>query len=364
MRHFLRNAFQRQQIQPLGQVYPRGLAGRTLGDGRHGHQKLRDPLRLQLGAVHTPTSELLDAELLPVLQYRGNAHDLAQGGVRHGEGDAVLQGGMLSDDVLDLERRDLLAGAVDDLLKSAAEVQVAVGIDPALVAGAQPAVAETLGVRVAVHVLPELVTGGDRAVLDDDLALLADRQEAVVRVPRHNGHVRPSLRAHGPQLARAVAGVRADGHGLGHCISGHQCDFQHLFQLLRDRRHQSGRAIPDQLQLVSGLRRPDLLRIVQDLQMHGGHRRVPSGLWLCLQGSVELLDGEDAGDADDLRACDGGGQHIDDQAVDVKKRHGVVADVLLLHLHRGDDAQGAAGDVGMRQGHDLGLLRRTRGVQH
>ena len=61
-----------------------------------------------------------------------------------GEGEALLDGGVLHDGLLDLEGGDRLAPAVNDLLGSTRNEQVALLVEMAHVAGVEPA-------RLAVH---------------------------------------------------------------------------------------------------------------------------------------------------------------------------------------------------------------------
>jgi hypothetical protein len=63
-----------------------------------------------------------------------------------GEGDDLGDRRMVHQDLVDLERADLLAAAVDDSFRRPVMEQIAVGVDQrALVAGAEPAVGEGLG---------------------------------------------------------------------------------------------------------------------------------------------------------------------------------------------------------------------------
>ena len=52
--------------------------------------------------------------------------------------------------LVDLARRDLLAAAVDQLLEAPDQRQIAVGVEKALVAGAEPAVGERRGVGFGI----------------------------------------------------------------------------------------------------------------------------------------------------------------------------------------------------------------------
>ena len=73
---------------------------------------------------------------------------LAELVVRHGEGDDLGDRRMIHQHVVDLERRDLLAAAVDDLLEPAGDAQIAILVEHALVAGVEPAMREGRGVGV------------------------------------------------------------------------------------------------------------------------------------------------------------------------------------------------------------------------
>eukprot|EP00446_Apocalathium_sp_SHHI-4_P017966 CAMPEP_0177282978 /NCGR_PEP_ID=MMETSP0367-20130122/71755_1 /TAXON_ID=447022 ORGANISM="Scrippsiella hangoei-like, Strain SHHI-4" /NCGR_SAMPLE_ID=MMETSP0367 /ASSEMBLY_ACC=CAM_ASM_000362 /LENGTH=108 /DNA_ID=CAMNT_0018739949 /DNA_START=87 /DNA_END=410 /DNA_ORIENTATION=+ len=71
-----------------------------------------------------------------------DADALFQDVVRHHEGDASLDPGVRLDGILHLEGRDNLAAPVDDLLRTAGNVEVAVLVQPTQVAGVEPAVLE------------------------------------------------------------------------------------------------------------------------------------------------------------------------------------------------------------------------------
>ena len=75
---------------------------------------------------------------------------------------------------VDLARRDFLAAAIDDLLQPSGQRQVAVGVDDALIAGAEPAVDEGFAVRLRIV----LVASGDVLAANDDLAGFALRRAA------------------------------------------------------------------------------------------------------------------------------------------------------------------------------------------
>jgi hypothetical protein len=65
---------------------------------------------------------------------------------------------------IDLARRDFLAAAIDDLLQPPGEREIAVGVDDALIAGAEPAIDERL--RIGLRIV--LVSSGDVVAANDD----------------------------------------------------------------------------------------------------------------------------------------------------------------------------------------------------
>ena len=72
-------------------------------------------------------------------QHDGGGDFLAQLGMGHGEGNHLHDGGMVQQHAIDFERADLLAAAVDDFLQAAGQAQIALAVECALIAGAEPA---------------------------------------------------------------------------------------------------------------------------------------------------------------------------------------------------------------------------------
>ena len=70
--------------------------------------------------------------------------------VRHAEGDNLGDCWMVHQYVVNLTWRNLLATAVDNFLETACKVQISFGINSALVAGAEPALTESLAIRLWV----------------------------------------------------------------------------------------------------------------------------------------------------------------------------------------------------------------------
>ena len=70
--------------------------------------------------------------------------------VRNGESQRLFHFWMGEQNLIDFARRDLLTSAVDDFFEAAGQEEITVCIDPALVAGAKPAICECglVGLRV------------------------------------------------------------------------------------------------------------------------------------------------------------------------------------------------------------------------
>ena len=90
--------------------------------------------------------------------------------------------GMVEQHDVDLQRADLFAAAVDLLLQPPGQEQVAVRVEPPLVAGAEPAVGERLGVRLRIVVVARRHVGA----ADHHLARAALRQNGAVVVHHDN----------------------------------------------------------------------------------------------------------------------------------------------------------------------------------
>ena len=87
--------------------------------------------------------------------------------------------GVLVERSLDLGGVDVLAAADDDVLQPVDHVQVAVVVEPAEIAGVEPAVGEGLGGLLRQVEVP----ADDRRALQPDLADLARRQRLAVVGP-------------------------------------------------------------------------------------------------------------------------------------------------------------------------------------
>ena len=130
---------------------------------------------------------------------------LAEPLVRLADDGDLAHAGMAREDVLDLERVDVLAARDDHVVDAAVEPEVAVLVEPPDVAGAVPAVADRLRVGVgAVPVAGERLVGGQVA---EDLAVLAEARQA--RVQR---------RAAGAAGLRALVGADRERVDLGRAV--------------------------------------------------------------------------------------------------------------------------------------------------
>ena len=115
------------------------------------------------------------------------------------EGQALRDRRVIQQHAVDLQRADLLAAAVDQFLQPAGQAQVAVVVDRALVAGAEPAVGEGLGVGLGIV----FVARGDVAAADDDLA---ERRRAAGCAPSSS-----MMATSGPAAMPTEPGLRGCG---------------------------------------------------------------------------------------------------------------------------------------------------------
>src|SRR5438046_932586 len=92
-------------------------------------------LRQSLGAV---SAQLALGRV--ALQDDGRVHLLAERLVRYREGDRLAHRRVAQEDIVNLQRGDLLAAPVDQFLQSPSEGEVAIRINLSLIAGAEPAV--------------------------------------------------------------------------------------------------------------------------------------------------------------------------------------------------------------------------------
>mmetsp|Transcript_86424 Transcript_86424/g.252894 ORF Transcript_86424/g.252894 Transcript_86424/m.252894 type:complete len:276 (+) Transcript_86424:80-907(+) len=236
--------------QLLREVYSRWLACGPFGQVRHDDQNLRAPLVLQCLATHQPLPQLEELDGLPFVKDNDDTHGLAQHLVRAGEAQDVLDSFVLPDGILHLERGYLLPCPVDEFLESSNEVQVAVLVDPALVATSHEAIGERLLIRVFVHVRPHLVALHDARPLNTHLALLSRLHPSVAGVAGHDRQLGAHRWPDGLQLPGPVPGVGAEGVGLGHGVGGHDGGLELALHLLRQAGQESCRVVADDPKVV------------------------------------------------------------------------------------------------------------------
>src|SRR5690242_410155 len=163
------------EAEALGEADALQLARWPFGDLRQQH----DPARhLEIRqAMGDEIAELPLGGLVPLAQHHGGGHLLPQLVVGHGEGQRLGDAGMIHQHLVDLAGRDLLAAAIDDLLEAPADGEIALGIEEAEIAGAEPAVAE--GLAIGLRIVG--VAGGHVVAADDDLTRLARGEKLALR---------------------------------------------------------------------------------------------------------------------------------------------------------------------------------------
>ena len=114
---------------------------------------------------------------------------------------ASATAGCVEQHLVDLARRDLLAAAVDHLLEAPDQRQVAVRVEDALIAGAEPAALEE---RRGVGLGVVLVAGDDVGAPDADLAALAGGSSRALAVADADADVGARARP-SPACARRAA---------------------------------------------------------------------------------------------------------------------------------------------------------------
>ena len=129
-----------RQAEPLRQADALRLAGGALGQRVEEHDPARALEIRQLADDELGQHPLVDAAVRA--QHDGCADILAQPRVGQGEDDRLRDRWMLQQHVLDFARPDLFAAAIDDLLGAAGDEQVAVVVEVAAVAGAEPTIGE------------------------------------------------------------------------------------------------------------------------------------------------------------------------------------------------------------------------------
>ena len=203
----------RAETQLLGQADALELAGGALRDLGQEHHL---PWDLEVGQLRrAEVAQLALGRRRPLPEHHRRRHLLAELVVWHGEGERLGHRGVRREHVVHLQRGELLAAAVDQLLEPTGETEVALLVEDPLVAGPEPAVPEGLRVGLGIR----LVAGGDVRPADGDLAHLPARQRLPFLV--EDRHLRSRRQAHRAGLA-CPRGEGIGGHlvgGLGHSVA-------------------------------------------------------------------------------------------------------------------------------------------------
>src|SRR5437588_9904802 len=88
------------------------------------------------------------------VQHNGSSHFFTERGMRASECDRSGHGGMLQQDLVNLVGSDVLASANDDVLHPSGEMEITIFIEEALIAGAKPAVHQSLRVGLGIIFIP------------------------------------------------------------------------------------------------------------------------------------------------------------------------------------------------------------------
>src|SRR5439155_999148 len=117
-------------------------------------------------------AELALGGRLALLEHHRRRHLLAQLVVRNSKSKRELDGGVVHQDDIHLQRRYLLSSPVDHLLQAAADAEISLSVQRALVPGAEPAVGERPGVGLRIV----QVAAGHVGAANHDLAAFPSSQ--------------------------------------------------------------------------------------------------------------------------------------------------------------------------------------------
>src|SRR5271165_1734396 len=164
-----------RQSQLRGKADALQLAGRAFGDFGEKHDFARGLERRE--AFGEERAQLLITCRHTVAQDDRRGDVFAQHVMRNRERNRLQDRGVIHQRLVNLARRDFLAAAIDDLLQPPRQGEVALRIDDALIAGAEPSVDEGLRIRLRVV----LIAAGHAVAANDHLAgLAAPEQPALV----------------------------------------------------------------------------------------------------------------------------------------------------------------------------------------
>ena len=267
---------------------------------------------------------------------------------------------MIQQHAIHLQRADLFAAPVDDLLQPPGQRQIALAVQGPLIASAEPAPTVDLKKVLGVGVGVAFIARRDVRPRNHHLARAVDQAVFHLMRDAQQGACGDAHRSR--LLCTRRQGVA--GHlmgGFGHAVSLDHRSFEGGLQLQHHLRGQRRRGRAQEPQRLGGNHIGIAGRARQDRLMHGRHGCVPGGLGLThptkeLQ-RIKPRRAPDRG-ARGQRGADGG-----NQPVNVEQGHHVQATIRRRQGERCPDVVGGCHKVRLQQRHDLGPRCGARGVQ-
>ena len=273
------------------------------------------------------------------------AHGFAQHVVRNGEGQRGKHIGMADQHVFDFRRGDRFTAALDHVLAAPDDVEEAVRVEAADVAGVEPAFRDRRFAR------PQSVLHDARKRRAAQHDAPGDaRRRGLARIVE-DADVRPEDAPARPlALEPVVERGAGDGHTFGHAVTGQDRRVKPRAQSGGRRREQVARRIADEPQPMRRIRAS--LAFLEDAVMHRRRRVVPVEAGAVVQLVPEDRRVEAVG-VNHPAARQQGRVEITNDAAHVKQRHHVVAAILRPQFQRGGDAGRAHAQVAQADGHAL-----------
>ena len=318
-------------------------------------QRILVARHLEVGQRPAANSRISCSAALPSRSTTAAADLLAELVVRHGEGATCATAGWSISTSSTSSGRDLLAAAVDDLLQRPVMAEVALVVEHALVAGAEPAVRERLGVGLRVvarsrrHVRPLMTTSPSPPAGRLLAGIVHDRRPR----PGRGGPTEPGLRA------PAAAGWSPSGARPRSCRRPRSPAPKASSSSAITCGGERGRGGADEAQRRAGRRIRVALGAARIAWCMVGTAVYQVGSSSSSQRRTERVE---AGRADHGGAGGQRGQQRRDQPVDVEQRHDVEAAVARRQLQRRRDVRRGQG-CAVSERHDLRPRGRPRRVE-
>ena len=271
------------------------------------------------------------------------------------EGDRCRNRGMPQQNLIHFVRRDILTAADDDVFDPSRQMQIAVGVEKALVAGAKPSIHKSASVGFGIV----FVSAKHIRSLNGNFAALVGAEMVAVFV--HDADAQAG--AHADRARFAMPRRQEDSKSSG----GQLRSFRRLrrkarqksFDFVNEFRRQGRAAGTDEAQ------RGGLCGFVmsprQQKLMHRGHARIP-GHAMFPHRPPERKRIEFGGN--NHRSAGKQSRHgRADQSVNMKQRHDAQRNIFLGKRVSVRDIGRGDGEVEMPQGHALGTPRASAGVQ-